>query len=249
MNNIETVYHIATNGKLRYGETKGVCRIMGKEAVGVPFDKWVKKTFTDFPFLQEGDIISNEALFTFEEGSEIIQQKVGSERPQRFRTYSHIISGQRWYALTKADKELMWDIITTQNPQCVCIAESGQKHIFFKIREGWWQFEEKQILPNLKLLKQINSIMNELYAGGFTQEEIKSGKYQDQRIIKFGLAEWKALDERLKPFRNSNIFDFAAFFMLKKEDEGIKPIIKNDNQPPIVTVPDKKEVGQLTFGF
>jgi len=42
----EIMYQFS-NGKI-YGTTRGICRITGKQSIGVPFEKWVKDTFTDF---------------------------------------------------------------------------------------------------------------------------------------------------------------------------------------------------------
>lgn len=71
----------------------------------MPFEKWVKDTFTDHAYLRPGDIISNEAAFSFTEDSTLIQAKTGRDKPQRFRTYSHIVTDTEWLCLTKADKE------------------------------------------------------------------------------------------------------------------------------------------------
>lgn len=228
LNHIEKIYNNLQTPPI-YGQIEGVCRVTGKESKGLYFQEWVRKTFTDFPYLKQGSIISNEALFTFDEKSTILQAKVKKERPQRFRTYSHILCGDEWYAVTKADKVLMWDLIINHNPECVCIAESGQKHIFFKVRQGWWQFEERQIQPNVEELIYINSMMNELYTGGFTQVEIQTGKYQDHRILKFGVHPWRILENSLKKHRYSNLFDFAAFFM-QKQDVAIQEIVIPSNQ-------------------
>lgn len=244
-------HHIKLLSKIvetpKIGNTKGICRITGEESEGIPFDKWVKKTFTDYPYLQPGTIISNEALFTFNESCTILQEKVGKERPQRFRTYSHILVGDKWYALTKADKEKMFDLIMNQNPDCVCIAESGQKHIFFKVRQGWWQFEERQIQPDKKQLLFLNVIMNELYSRGFSQEEIKTGKYQDNRILKAGVARWKDLEDKLKIYRNSNIFDFAAFFMRKVEDVEKEFNTSSDEAKQIKSINESTNTQLLLF--
>ncbi len=63
-----------------YGNEKGICRITGKESTGLKFDDWVKDTFTDYASLYPGTIISNEALFCFEESSELIAKKVNKDK-------------------------------------------------------------------------------------------------------------------------------------------------------------------------
>jgi CRISPR type IV-associated protein Csf3 len=99
----ELIYEIGAKSKV-YGSEKGICRITGKESIGLPFDKWVRDTFNDHDFLYPGTIISNEALFCFDESSEIIQKKTGRDKPQRFRTYSHIIKNGEWYCVGWPDK-------------------------------------------------------------------------------------------------------------------------------------------------
>jgi hypothetical protein len=98
----EIIYKIGANNK-QYGKDAGVCRVTGKEGKGILFNKWVRKTFNDYDSLYPGNIISNEALFCFDENSEIVQKKTSKEKPQRFRTYSHIIKDGKWLCLTKAD--------------------------------------------------------------------------------------------------------------------------------------------------
>ena len=68
-------------------QKKASVGLPGKEGVGINFAKWVRDTFNDHDSLFPGTIISNEALFCFDESSEIIQKKTGREKPQRFRTY------------------------------------------------------------------------------------------------------------------------------------------------------------------
>ena len=57
------------------GTKKGTCRITGERSTGVSFAVWVKDTFTNFDCLKPGEIISNEALFCFDEASQLLQAK------------------------------------------------------------------------------------------------------------------------------------------------------------------------------
>ena len=90
MHTCEIIYKIGANG-LKYGDIKGICRITGNESSGLLCHEWVRDTFTDHASLQPGSIISNEALFCFDEASKIVKQKTGKDKLQRFRTYSHIV--------------------------------------------------------------------------------------------------------------------------------------------------------------
>lgn len=53
----EIMYDIAANN-IVYGDTTGICRITGKQSKGIAFEKWVRRTFTDFAYLKAGTIIS-----------------------------------------------------------------------------------------------------------------------------------------------------------------------------------------------
>ena len=182
MNVCEKIYEIGGNGTT-YGTTEGVCRITGKKSKGVLFSDWVKDTFNDHDRLYPGNIISNEAMFCFDESSEIIQKKTGREKPQRFRTYSHIIHRNAWHCLTKADKRMIFKLIT-EGAEVVCLTDSGQKHIFFKHKSGLWQLDDLYIQPNLDIFKLLHYHMCKLLDCQFSQKEIITGDYSLMRITK-----------------------------------------------------------------
>jgi len=199
------------------GDVDGICRITGQPSKGILFNEWVRDTFTDHSYLHSGIIISNEALFCFEESSILLQKLTNKDKPQRFRNYSHIISNGKWYLFTKADKKAMFELISTKECELVCIAESGQKHIFFKNQVGLWQLEEKHVFPDKEKLLSIHKILQKLYELGFTQEEIISGNYPQNKIFKIGFPEWNNLENQLKKERGTAFFNFTAFFMYKSE--------------------------------
>lgn len=213
MHPCEIVYHAANSG-IRYGETAGTCRITGKDGIGLPFSKWVKDTFTDLGYLHNGDIVCNEALFTFDEKSELIQGILQRDKPQKFRTYSHIVANGVWHLVTKADKEKIFRLITEESPEIVCLSDSGQKHLLFKNRPGFWQLEETVDIPaNVDELKLIHSTAQELMQLGFSQTEIITGDYPGYKIVKVGLAAWQEPEAKLNPFRHTKIFDFATWML------------------------------------
>lgn len=211
MHPCELIYSIGASGKI-YGTEKGICRITGKQAFGINFDKWVRDTFTDHASLKPGTIISNEALFCFDEASEIVQKQAGKDKLQRFRTYSHIVFAGKWYCLTKADKKLIFELICN-GAELVCLTDSGQKHLLFKNRPGLWQLDDIFITPDIDLLKQLHSQMCELLKLGFSQGEIISGNYNSYRIQKAGLQAWRELDLQLKPHRGNRMMEFAGWML------------------------------------
>lgn len=211
----EQIYKIGAKNKI-YGSEKGICRITGKESVGMQFEKWVKNTFNDHGFLFPGTIISNEALFCFDEFSNIIQKKTCKDKPQRFRTYSHIINNNVWYCVTKADKRLIFQLII-EGAEMICLTDTGQKHILFKHKPGMWQLDELHVKPDVELLELLHYHMCELLAYQFSQAEIITGNYKSNRILKAGLKNWKEHENIIKEHRGSGIFDFTGFMLYSDE--------------------------------
>jgi hypothetical protein len=226
----EQIYEIGANGKI-YGSEKGVCRITGKKSTGTPFEKWVKNTFNDHDRLFPGDIISNEAMFCFDESSEIVQKKTGRDKPQRFRTYSHIIKEGQWHCVTKADKRHILQLIV-EGAEMVCLTETGQKHVLFKHKIGMWQLDELHVEPDIDTLKHLHFHMCELMVYQFSQGEIISGDYSSGRIMKAGFTNWQYHENEIKKHRGSGIFDFTSFMLYtdEKKQATSEPVRKPDNQ-------------------
>lgn len=217
----EHLYKIGANNKI-YGNDKGFCRVTGKKSTGIKFENWVRSTFNDYDSLYPGEIISNEALFCFDESSEIIQNKTCKDRPQRFRTYSHIINNGEWYCLTKTDKELIFKFIIG-GAEVICLTDTGQKHIFFKHKKGMWQLDGLYVNPDIELLKLLHFNMCGLLAYKFSQAEIISGQYKSNNILKSGLQNWKKHEDIIKKYRGNGMFDFTSFMLFTNE------IIENGN--------------------
>jgi hypothetical protein len=192
---------------------EGICRITGMKTRGVPFSSWVKDTFTDYGSLYPGDIIGHEALFCFDEASELIMRKTGRDKPQRFRTYSHIVCDGEWHCLTKADKEKIVGLIKSGKCEVVCLTDSGQKHIFFKNRPGFWQLDDMHVAEDLPDFERLHGLMMQMLALGFGQEQVKSGKYSQAQILKAGIDAWQEIESKLAVRRGEPMFDFAAWLM------------------------------------
>ena len=211
MHPCEILYKIA--GKdVEYGIQSGICRVTGQISTGVNFDKWVKDTFTNFDFLHPGDIISNEALFCFDEKSKIIQEKTGKEKEQKFRSYSHFVHNAKWHILTKADKSKMYKLLL-DDPEIAVISDSGQRHLFFKHRLGFWQFEDHFITPDKEGLQAITDIAGQLYHSGFSKEEIETGNYSQYKIKKAGMKLWIELERQLRPHRGTKLFSLSIWLL------------------------------------
>lgn len=194
---------------------EGVCRTCGNVSQGVSFSSWVKDTFTNFDQLRQGEIVCEACQFCFSESHPIVQAKTNRPTPQKMRTYSHFVVGGEWHALTKGDKRKMRELLAS-HPTVAVIAESGQKHLIFRARAGWWQFEEIPMLPDWERVESLLVIIEELMTE-FSKAEIESDRYLQPRIVKFGFARWRELSQQLAPVRLSSFFQLAVFLAQKDE--------------------------------
>jgi len=196
----------------------GICRACGESGRGLLFDGWVKDTFTDHNRLLPGDILCAACQFTFDDAQPLLTQRTGKDKPQRMRNYSHFVVGGKWLPLSKGQKREMLACLR-RNPTAAVIATSGQKHIIFRAQAGWWQVEEQGLLPNLRSMDANLALVEPLYAV-FSKEEIDSGRYQQKRMMEFGLAKFLQIETALKAWRGSVYFDLALFLAQKEEIEN-----------------------------
>ena len=203
---------------MKYGDVPGICRITGEESTGIPFEKWVKSTFNDYAYLKPGTIISNEALFCFDEKSEFLMRKTGRDKPQKFRTYSHIVLNDEWYCVTKADKKFIYDAIVA-GAEIVSLNDTGQKHILFKHRNGMWQLDELFVVPNIDAFKHIHKLMCDMLRLGFSQTEVISGNYRFDRIELAGLTNWKIIEDEIKKYRGKKLFNFTSWMLFISDED------------------------------
>lgn len=220
---IESVIHLlwkAANHPPGEGDVEGVCRVCGLFGVGLPFGDWVRPTFTDWDKLQPGDILCQPCQFAFEERSKLLALRVGKEKPQRMRNYSHFVVDDEWIPLSKGNKVRMVHILLDESPEMAIVAVSGQKHLIFRAQPGWWQVEEQSHLADPLTLRWHLERIEALY-NGFSKGEIKTGDYAQHRVLKFGTASWWKLEAELKPRRGGMFFSLALFLAQKKgETDG-----------------------------
>ena len=205
----------------------GKCKICGQSDEGTLFKNWVKPTFTNFDMLQEGSIICNNCLFWFNEQDKELAKKVGKDKPQRMRTYSHVIKSGIWTPYLKNQKqELFSQIITFPFPELCAIADSGQKHIVFRAarnkqgqKNGFIQFEEQKVFINVDEFLNLYNIVNKLYQV-FNLNEIKTGCYLNFKKVKeFGFDDLYKSENKIKKYRSSSLFELTLFFAKKEEGE------------------------------
>lgn len=204
---------------------QGQCKFCGQASEGIAFEKWVKPTFTDFDKLQGGEIVCDACLFFFDEASEELAKRMGKEKPQRMRNYSHFIVNGEWTPLSKGNKAQMRELLLGETfPELAAIADSGQKHIVFRAtrnpagsKAGWVQFEEQKLYLLPDELRGLLALIEQLYEE-FSKGEIESGNYEGHRILKFGMDRWLELENKIKAMRGKPIFSLALFLAQRSDD-------------------------------
>jgi hypothetical protein len=201
------------------GEMPGQCVACGNNSYGVQFMIWVRPTFVDFDKLHPGTILCDACRFCFEDGNEVLQNRLGRDKPQRMRNYSHFVLDGIWVPVSKGEKPRMIQLLRSQADVAV-IADSGQKHIIFRAKLGWWQFEEQSIRPDWPHLESL--IVNVgILLSVFSKSEIEHGSYSAQRIRQFGISAWRELEMTIiKPERGSALFLLALFLAQKGESDA-----------------------------
>jgi hypothetical protein len=199
------------------GLEHGVCRSCGCTGTGLPFDSWVRDTFTDWDKLRPGELVCHACQFCFTDRNDALTRLTGKDKPQRMRNYSHFVVGGKWMPLSKGDKRKMRKLLSS-SPGVAIVAESGQKHIIFRAKPGWWQFEEQSLLPFPAELADLLDPVERLYAG-FSKAEIETGRYAQHRVLKFGVAEWGPLEAQIRPVRGTARLALALFLAQREEED------------------------------
>lgn len=200
------------------GDAEGTCRVCGNDGIGLSFASWVRDTFTDWDKLKPGRIICHGCQFMFAEASELLAVKVGKDKPQRMRNYSHLIVDNTWHALSKGQKREMRDLLF-RSPSLAVIAESGQKHLLFRAQPGWLQFEEQAAPLDTSTLQYHMDVVDALYLH-FSKAEIASGRYAPRRIKACGANTFEALEGQAAPLRGGLYFDVALFLAQQEDNDG-----------------------------
>lgn len=200
----------------------GHCWLCGTEiSEGVDKNIAIKDTFMDIDKAASPDSTHWCAACTWSFSEQL--QFPGYEKPQRMRTYSHFVVDGKWLRFTKANKDKMREILFSppQGEWLAVISDSGQKHIIFRAAPSFGndcrvQFEERQISFKSDSLRETYEKIDALYQGGFSKGEIESGNYSSNRIMKFGLSKFQALEREIISLRGSALFELAVFLTTKK---------------------------------
>ena len=158
-------------------------------------------------------------MFCAQELTEYMARKTGRAKGQRTRTYSHFVAGGEWIVLNKAQKRAMTEMLTSREPAVAVIADSGQKHLIFRARPGWWQFELlPPLVPDPETLLEILDATTPLYAAGASKSEIETGRWSQRTLRAVGITRLRALNVVLRLYRGAPLFQLAVFLTQKPED-------------------------------
>lgn len=201
------------------GTTSGTCRLCGADGVGVAFGVWVKDTFTDHDKLKPGAVVCHACLFCASEATPGLAQRVGKDKAQKFRNYSHIVDrGGTWHPLSKGDKAQMRTLLA-DDPAVALIATSGQKHLFFRGHAGQWIVEEQPMRPDSHGLTRVLSVVTPML-DVFSKAELETGRYDQRRIMAYGPTAWRTAETHLRTLRGGSLFALALFLAQKEAVDG-----------------------------
>jgi len=201
------------------GMMAGICRLCGANAIGAPWQSWVKDTFTGHDQLWPGALVCHACLFCADDHNAVLTARTGRDKPQRMRNYSHIITpAGRWLPLMKHQKRaLISALLDADDPPLVAVVSlAGQKHLVMRARVGWWQVEESSMRPDPVRIGSLLPPIEALYDAGATKGMIASGDYS-LAFLRTGLDIWRNAEPMLRSARGSAAFALAVWLSQKAE--------------------------------
>jgi CRISPR type IV-associated protein Csf1 len=179
---------------------------------GVPVRKAIKPTFMDVSLAkaQDSKAVCAGCAFCLSyrelRNYSIVAFPGGLKHPSRAEMREILLNPPEW-------------------PFVICIAVSGQKWLHIRSQVAYSQdnfpvqCEETTVYVQRGELAQILRPVEELYTGGFSKDEIRSGEYNPIHINKFGVARFEELEEIINGWRGRRIFELALFVAQKQEEK------------------------------
>lgn len=157
------------------------------------------------------------------------------------RNYSILAGADGLRHPTRAEiRELLLE--PPEPPFVLCIAVSGQKWLHFRAQVAYScdgypvQVEETRVCVERPILRQWLEEIELLYTV-FSKEEIRTGRYGQNRIREFGLARFSAVEAEIAPHRGTRLFDLAVFVAQKIETPAAAPAEKEDSGCTTISTP------------
>ena len=200
-----------------------ICFLCGGEThgKGQSTKKAIKPTFTDTPYARA---LHSHAVCV---GCAFCLSR------RELRNYAIVATET---ALLHPSREQVRDMLIEppEPPFLICIAISGQKWVHFKSQVNYSRdvftvnLEESQISVIPEKLKAMVETVEHLYTT-FSKEEILTGRYNQKRIKDFGINRFSQAEDRIAPFRGSQLFELAVFVAQKKEVKKDAPVAEADS--------------------
>lgn len=189
------------------------CWLCGGETggIGTLRKKTIKDSFTD---IQSARYLTSESICP---GCSFCLSHMS------LRNYSIFATPLGLFHPTRPEmKEIILNIPIT--PFLFCIAESGQRwlhyrsKINFSEKDFYVRLEDIEIRVIPEKFREIIDIVENLYEV-FSKEEIRSGRFSQERIRKFGIERFSEVEERLNVLKRQEwkMAQLAIFLSQKKE--------------------------------
>lgn len=189
-----------------------LCWLCGGEThgKGTPKKKTIKSTFTDHDLAKAPM-------------SESICEACTWALSQRsLRNYSILATEEGLYHPSRPEMQKIC-LEPPKPPFVFALAVSGQKWLHFKAKINYSNtafvvaFEETPVVVNPTQFAKMTEYIELLYNGGFTKDEILSGKYNSSKIITYSLVRFMEHEGQIRDFRGGRMFELAVFLAQKKE--------------------------------
>lgn len=166
----------------------------------------------------------------------------------------------RFYSVLATDAGLQhptrrqWRGILLEPPRSVwvgCLAVSCQKHLFYR---GVVNFrsdvctvalEDVRITYRPGDLRDLLSVVEPLLET-FSKEEVLTGRYRQDRILRHGIAQWQDAERGLERIRGSRILDLAVHVAIKEYRE--KDYKKEEKKGEVKCNPCVSQLSLLNTG-
>lgn len=162
------------------------------------------------------------------------------------RNYSILATEQGLRHPTRAEIRVLL-LEPPEPPFVLCVAVSGQKHLHFRSQVAYSkdgypvQMEETRVCVERPVLREWLEKIELLYAV-FSKDEIRTGRYSQNRIKEFGLLRFQAVEAMIAPSRGTRLFDLAVFVAQKTEVPAPEP--EEKEEPCITTSTPTIPLGQ-----